>query len=85
MPRPRGQHSGDISTAIAVRVPNRLHERMRQAAGADGGPAFAEWHRNVLRVAVGVQLDYKAGYEEGKAAGWADASERFREAIKSST
>jgi hypothetical protein len=82
MPRPRGKHGRDASTAIAIRVPDDLLELLRQAAGADGGSAFAEWFRNVLRRQVNIPIDYEAGYEEGKAAGWADAQERFRAAMK---
>lgn len=65
-----------------MRVPNSLLALMQQAAGAPGGQALAEWHRNVLRRAVRIRLDYDAGYEEGKAAGWADAQERLRAALK---
>lgn len=81
-PRPRGPHGRAQSTAVAVRVPNQLHALMQDAAGAEKGPQMAEWHRNVLRRAVRIRLDYDAGYEEGKAAGWADAQERLRAALK---
>ena len=82
MPRPRGPHGAADSTALAVRVPDELLFKIHRAAGATGGPALAEWHRNVLRHAVGVKLTYAVGYEEGKAAGWADAQARLREALK---
>jgi hypothetical protein len=82
MPRPRGPHGADSSDVIAVRVPNDLLHRIHNAAGAAGGPELAEWHRNVLRRAVGVKLTYDVGYEEGKMAGWADAQARLREALK---
>lgn len=82
MPRPRGPHGANDSTAIAVRVPDDLLQRIRHAAGAAGGAELAEWHRNVLRRAVGVKLTYDVGYEEGKMAGWADAQARLREALK---
>ncbi len=82
MPRPRGPHGRDGSVAIAIRVAHELHARMQDAAGAEKGRDFAEWHRNALRRAVGIPLDYNAGYEEGKAAGWADAQERLRAALK---
>jgi hypothetical protein len=82
MPRPRGPHGANDSTAIAVRVPDDLLVRMHHSAGASSGPAFAEWHRNVLRRAVGLKLTYDVGYEEGRAAGWADAQERLRAAMK---
>lgn len=82
MPRPRGPHGADDSTAVAVRVPNDLLLRMHRSAGATSGSQLAEWHRNVLRRSVGVKLTYDVGYEEGKAAGWADAQARLREALK---
>src|SRR5262249_53669138 len=82
MPRPRGPHGARESTVIAVRVPDAVLQRIYAAAGATSGPQLAEWHRNALRRAVSVPLDYKAGYEEGKAAGWTDAQERLRAALK---
>lgn len=82
MPRPRGPHGAADSTAIAIRVPDDLLHRIHQAAGATGGPDLAEWHRNVLRRAVGVKLTYEVGYDEGRAAGWAHAQARLREAMK---
>lgn len=82
MPRPRGPHGANDSTPVAVRVPDDLLKRMQHAAGADKGPAMAEWHRNVLRRAVSVRLTYEVGYEEGRAAGWADAQARLRSAMK---
>lgn len=82
MPRPRGPHGANDSTAIAVRVPDDLLRRIQHAAGAASGSELAEWHRNVLRRAVGVKLTYDIGYEEGKMAGWADAQARLREALK---
>jgi len=65
-----------------VRVPDDLLRRIHHTAGATGGAELAEWHRNVLRRAVGVKLTYEVGYEEGKMAGWADAQARLREALK---
>jgi hypothetical protein len=82
MPRPRGPHGRDESTALAVRVPDDLLHRIHMASGATHGPPLAEWCRNVFRRAVGVPLDYAAGYEEGKAAGWTEAQARLRAAIK---
>lgn len=82
MPRPRGPHGRDESTVVAVRVPNGLLQHMRRAAGAPNGQQFAEWHRNVLRQMVRVPINYEAGYEEGKAAGWAEAQARFRDALR---
>ncbi len=82
MPRPRGPHGANESTALAVRVPNDLLQRIHHAAGAAAGPELAEWHRNVLRRSVGVKLTYDVGYEEGKMAGWADAQARLRAALK---
>jgi len=82
MPRPRGPHGEENSKAIAVRLDLGLLARVQRAAGATSGQQLAEWHRNVLRRAVGVPLDYEAGYAEGKAAGWAEANERLRRALK---
>ncbi len=82
MPRPRGPHGREHSTAVAVRVPNQLLALMQQAAGAERGPQMAEWLRNVFRRAVRVPLDYEAGYEEGKMQGWADAQGGMRTALK---
>ena len=82
MPRPRGIHGRNESTALAVRVPNPLLARIHHAAGATSGSQLAEWHRNVLRRSVGVPLDYDAGYEEGKAQGWAEAQERMTTALR---
>jgi len=78
MPRPRGPHGRNDSTTVAVRVPNTLFARMQAA----GGNSLAEWHRNVLRRACSVPLDYDAGYHEGRAAGWAEAQARLRDALK---
>lgn len=82
MPRPRGLHGRNESTALAVRVPDALLARIHRAAGATGGSQLAEWHRNVLRRSVGVPLDYDAGYEEGKAQGWAEAQARMTTALR---
>lgn len=82
MPRPRGLHGRADSTTLAVRVPNALLDRIHSAAGAEGGQVLAEWHRNALRRATSVPIDYEAGYEEGKAAGWTEANDRFRAALK---
>lgn len=82
MPRPRGPQSADSSIVIATRFPHVLAENVFENAGARSGSQLAEWIRNVMRRAVRVPLDYDAGYEEGKAAGWANAQERFRAAIK---
>lgn len=84
MPRPRGLHGRNESTAIAVRVPDPLLARIHEAAGATGGSQLAEWHRNVLRHAVGIPLDIEAGYEEGKMQGWAESQERMLTALKGS-
>lgn len=80
MPRPRGPHGKENSTVVAIRVPKSLHELMVDRAG--GPEALTEWHRNVLRAACRVPLDFRAGYEEGKMQGWAEASAKFREAMK---
>lgn len=81
MPRPRNRHSRDVSTALAVRVPNELLGRVHAAAGATGGSQLAEWHRNVLRRAVGIPLDHEAGYEEGKMQGWSESQTQMRSAL----
>lgn len=82
MPRRRGPHSADASTAVAVRLPADLARAVFAAAGADGGPELAEYLRNTLRRAVGWPLDFTAGYAEGRAAGWAEANARLRAALK---
>jgi hypothetical protein len=82
MPRPRGPHSDNVSKAVAVRLPLELLGRMHAAAGADSGSQLAEWMRNVIRRAVHVPLDYKAGYEEGKMQGWAEAQGSMKTALK---
>lgn len=82
MPRPRGPHGKDDSKPLAVRLSHDLRDRVLAAAGTTGGPELSEWVRNVLRRAVRLPLSYEVGYEEGKAAGWADANERFRAALK---
>jgi len=84
VPRKRGPHSSDASVPVAVRLPNDMASAVFGAAGATGGPSLSEWLRNVIRRALGRRLDYDAGYEEGKAAGWADANARFRAALKES-
>lgn len=92
MPRPRNRHSRDVSHPVAVRLPLELVERMYRAAGvefgyteagriAPGGPQLAEWHRNVIRRAVGIPLDKKAGYEEGKMQGWSESQTQMRSAL----
>lgn len=67
---------------MCVRLPNKVAAALFQAAGADGGPVFAEHVRNVIRRSVGVPLDFQAGYEEGKMQGWAEANQRMRDALK---
>ena len=78
---------------LAVRVPIALARDLYNAAGlelsfdaknkpASGGSRLAEHLRNVLRTSLGIPLDYDAGFEEGKAAGWADAQARLRNALK---
>lgn len=66
---------------MAVRVPNDLRDRIHHSAGAVAGPQLAEWFRNVLRRAVGIPLDFKAGYEEGKMQGWAESQTQMRSAL----
>lgn len=77
MPR---QKAPSDTTVLAVRVPNELAAAVVLAARGRAG--FAEWARNVFRQALGRPLKYDAGYEEGKAAGWAASNERFREALR---
>lgn len=84
MPRPRGPHGKEVSTPICVRLPNDVATALFNAAGATGGSQLAEYHRNLIRRQLKIPLDYKAGYEEGKAQGWTEASERLREALKGS-
>lgn len=84
MPRPRGPHSRDASVPLCVRVPKALADRIFAAAGAEKGSELAEYLRNALRKVTGTKLDFAAGYEEGKAKGWAEANQRFREAMKGS-
>ena len=67
---------------VSARVTNPQRRRTFDRRGADGGPALAEYLRNVIRRAVGAPLDFAAGYAEGKARGWTEANERFRGAIK---
>lgn len=71
--------SRGISTPRAVRLPNDLDDAVMAACG--GPEEFAEWARNVFRRAVGVPLDFKAGYREGRAKGWAEASAEFKAAM----
>lgn len=82
MPRKRGPQSADSSVVLAVRTPHDIAEAVYAKAGAASGRKLAQWLRSVLTVAVGRPLNYEAGYEEGRMAGWNEASKRFREALK---
>ena len=76
MGRPSGGNLTEhASTPKAVRFPNKLLEQAEDAAG--GKKAFPEWLRNVVRTALGIPLDYEAGYAEGHMAGWADSKAKY--------
>lgn len=78
---PRKARTG--KTAVrSVRLPHETWEQVDQAAG--GTENWSEWIRNLIRTGLATPLDYQAGYEEGRAAGWADANQRFRAAMKRS-
>jgi hypothetical protein len=88
MPRPRGgSHNKRNSTVLGVRLPNEEATAIYAAAGADHGSLLAEWLRLAIAQALrkGVELGaggaQMAGYEEGKAQGWAHANKVFREAL----
>lgn len=70
------------SVPIALRITNELLREIERVVAETPGMRFNEWWRNVIRQEVGVPIDYKAGYEEGKAAGWTEAQARFRAAMK---
>ncbi len=71
--------SAATSTPRAVRLPQTLDDAVMAACG--GQENFAEWARNVFRRQVGFKLNYDAGYAEGKAKGWSDASREFKAAM----
>lgn len=73
---PREEHA----KVLCVRVPTHVAEDALRRCGGKGN--LAEWLRAVIRHACTVPLDFQAGYEEGKMQGWADASAKFREAMK---
>jgi len=83
MPRPRGPHGRNASAVVAIRIPLALRESVLEACG--GQQDFAQWARNVFRQACRIPLDREAGYQEGYAAGWAEANRRFREAVKTAS
>ena len=78
--KPGGLHGANVSRVLAVRVPNDLADAALDRCG--GQENLAEWLRNMIRQACRVPLNFEAGYEEGKMKGWADASARFRDAMK---
>jgi len=82
MSKPRGPHGSSNSQVVCVRMPRMLAEQVFQSAGADRGSELAEFLRNLLRRSVGVPLDFEAGYSEGKAQGWHEAQESFKDAMR---
>lgn len=80
MPRPRGPHGGKNSKVRAVRLPLDLDAATQAEASQWGG--FGQWCRDVLRQHLGIPLNREIGYQEGYAAGWAAANEKFREGLR---
>jgi hypothetical protein len=92
MPRPRGRQSRDSSIIVATRTPLAIAQRLYTDAGLQllftedgkpvpGGSQLAEHVRNVFRHSLGIPLDKKAGYEEGKMQGWAESQTQMRSAL----
>ena len=69
------------SVVITVRVPSALGQKLKEAVN---GGELGEWLRNQLRHAVGEPVDRDAGYDEGYRAGWTQASNNFKRALKQS-
>lgn len=83
MPRPRGgKYTDHASKPVAFRLPLDVYEAAR--AQLENRKQWAEWLRNVVRQAVGVPLDYEAGYDEGYRAGWADSKQQFQRGAEAS-
>jgi Arc/MetJ family transcription regulator len=70
------------STVLSIRLAEDLAEDLDATARDAGAVSTSEWARDVLRTAVGQPLDRGSGYAEGFAAGWADANDQIREALR---